>query len=218
MKLFTDIKTKLIILIFAIISLSYTAQARDSLAALRADMEATETDLQTQITVLQEGGTGAIQYNIGDTGPAGGIVFYVTGNGMHGLEAAPEDQDGGTGVIWNNRRLFTQTSAVKKGINDGSFNTDLIIINQGEGSYAALVSANYNGGGYENWYLPSKDELNLIYNNLYLTGLVSFANDPYWSSSEQNNSSAWGQLFSSGYQTNYGKGKNNNRVRAIRAF
>src|SRR5690606_41597269 len=37
-------------------------------------------------------------FAVGDYGPAGGIVFHV--NGANGLEAAPADQDSGTGVVW----------------------------------------------------------------------------------------------------------------------
>ena len=131
-------------------------------------------------------------YVIGGTGPGGGIIFHVTDDGLHGLEAAPVDQS--TGIEWYNG-AYIETNASKSGINGGSFNTERIISAQGYGNYAALIAANYNGGGYGDWYLPSKDELNLMYQNLYLQGLGGFAADGYWSSTELDDFIAWGQTF-----------------------
>ena len=109
------------------------------------------------------------------------------------------------------------TNAVKEGINDGSFNTDRIISTLGSGDYAALVAANYNGGGYGDWYLPSKEELALMYENLHLSDLGGFASGSYWSSSEASSGFAWGQDFNDGVQFENGK-DDPSRVRAVRAF
>ena len=165
-------------------------------------------------------------YVIGNTGPGGGIIFFITDDGKHGLEAAQEDQDDGT----YNNGTYTDTNAVKKGVNDGSFNTERIIINQGNGEYAALLCANYNGGGYGDWYLPSKDELNYMWENLADSdgddsnsgpddpgNLGGFANEYYWSSSEHNSITAWIQYFGNGHQSILDK-KDTLRVRAVRAF
>ena len=98
------------------------------------------------------------------------------------------------------------------------------------GDYAALIAANYsvqdNGidpctGAvtetcYGDWYLPSKFELNLLYNQKSVVG--GFANDFYWSSTEDGGGDAWLQYFSNGYQ-GYASDKNYSvRVRAVRAF
>jgi hypothetical protein len=40
-------------------------------------------------------------YAIGDTGPAGGIVFYITDGGLHGMEATPDDQHEGIGLCFS---------------------------------------------------------------------------------------------------------------------
>jgi hypothetical protein len=142
----------------------------------------------------------------------GGIVFYVYDNGQHGLIAATADQS--TGIRWHNGS-YTTTNAVRDQVNAGRFNTERIIINQGAGSYAAQICANYQGGGYGDWYLPSKYELNLLYlKKAYVGG---FADNNYWSSSEISSSDTWRQYITTGYQTNSDK-YNTFCVRAIRAF
>ena len=144
----------------------------------------------------------------------GGIVFYVYDNGRHGLIAATADQS--TGVVWTNTAFQTTVSnVVRDGINGGLANTERIIIQAGAGSYAAQLCANYNGGNYADWYLPSKYELNLLY--LQKTVVGGFANDGYWSSTESNNNGAWLQCFGNGDQSIDNK-DDANYVRAVRAF
>ena len=65
------------------------------------------------------------------------------------------------------------------------------------------------------WRLPNKDELNLLYQNKYKIG--GFANDEYWSSTENNNYYAWNQYFNSGAQSTSTKDTRCD-VRAVRAF
>lgn len=154
-------------------------------------------------------------YVIGGTGPGGGIIFHVSADGIHGLEAAREDQ--GERIKWFNGTDIV-TMAVKSGLGDGSFNTDRIITAQGNGNYAALLCANYNGGGYGDWYLPSKDELNLMYKNLHLKGLGSFFGDNYWSSTEIDNINAWNEYFGDGIDDESSGKMESFSVRAVRAF
>jgi hypothetical protein len=71
-------------------------------------------------------------------------------------------------------------------------------------------------GGYSDWYLPSKDELNQLYINKVAIG--GFADGYYWSSTELNNYGAWRQLFYNGYQSNYFNKDASSYVRAVRAF
>jgi hypothetical protein len=142
----------------------------------------------------------------------GGIVFYVYAGGQHGLIAATADQ--GTFMNWYNGSNTT-TNAVRDQVNAGLFNTERIIINQGAGSYAAQICANYVGGGYGDWYLPSKFELNLLYLHQGVVG--GFAPQTYWSSSEYNANEAWIQNLNSGNQIHINK-DDYDYVRAIRAF
>jgi len=79
------------------------------------------------------------------------------------------------------------------------------------------LCSGYNGGGYNDWKLPGKDELLLIYENLHKRGLGGFNNGSYWSSTEVNIYNSWEQNFSNGEQVQNGKSSLNS-VRAIRSF
>ena len=90
------------------------------------------------------------------------------------------------------------------------------ILGDADWETAKSMAKNFRGGGYDDWYLPTKDELNLVYENLRKTGIIS-GDSWYWSSSQLNFSNAWNQRFSDGGQ--YGDYKDStNSVRAIRAF
>lgn len=90
------------------------------------------------------------------------------------------------------------------------------ILGDADWETAKSMAKNFRGGGYDDWYLPTKDELNLVYENLRKTGIIS-GDSWYWSSSQSNNSYAWDQRFSDGNQYNHDK-LDTNSVRAIRAF
>jgi hypothetical protein len=112
-------------------------------------------------------------YRIGNNGPAGGIVFYDKGSysdGWRYLEAAPSDQS--TGIEWGNGSNFNIATA--KAIGTGKTNTAAIIAAQGSGTYAATLCKNLSIGGFSDWFLPSKDELNLMLTNLVKAGLGGF--------------------------------------------
>jgi hypothetical protein len=147
----------------------------------------------------------------------GGIVFYVYDNGKHGLIVATEDQS--TGVSWYNGSYIT-TNALRDGVNAGLLNTERIIFSQGAGNYAAQIAANYKGGGYGDWYLPSAYELGLLHlqRALFFTGpnVIIY----YYSSNENpsNNMQVMCYRFSTALYNTYLLKSNILRVRAIRAF
>ncbi len=189
------------------------------------------TGLQAQETIPATGGnasgsgTTVSPYVVNATGATvlaigqsyqGGIIFWLDATGQYGLIAATADQS--TGIQWYNG-TYTVTNAVRDGIGAGKFNTARIIANQGQGavtySYAAQICANYQGGNYGDWYLPSKYELNLLYLQKSVVG--GFAGASYWSSSEVNNDLASNQNFRHGYTNHNGK-YGTDYVRAIRAF
>lgn len=120
--------------------------------------------------------------------------------------------------------FFTTTGATGTAVGDGQANTAAIIANQGVGSYAAGLAKAYTGGGYTDWFLPSKDELHEMYLNkatIDITALANsgsgFASNSYWSSTEFDSDDAWAQNFVNGSQGNYFK-IFPYYVRAVRAF
>jgi hypothetical protein len=158
---------------------------------------------------------------IGET-YGGGKVFYVYDNGHHGLIAATTDQSPTSGLPWSNYvSIYTGTTG--DGINSGEMNTSISIAEQLEYNptvnFAAKACADYslivNGVNYGDWYLPSKYELNLLYQQKDVVG--GFYYDYYWSSNELDNYSAWFQIFSDGSQT-YTPKNQLFHIRAIRAF
>jgi hypothetical protein len=164
-------------------------------------------------------GGGSEVYKIGGRGPAGGIVFYDKGvfsNGWRYLEAASAETEFAN-VEWGayNRRV----SGTSEAVGSGKRNTQLIVerLKQlGEGGKAAQLCAGLEINGYKDWFLPSKDELNLMYQNLHKKGLGGFSGY-YWSSSQYNTYSSWSQYFSNGHQFIYSK-YDTGSVRAARAF
>lgn len=156
-------------------------------------------------------------YKIGDKGPTGGWIFYDKGNsggGWRYLEAAPVDQR--SGIEWG---CYEKSIPGANGtaVGTGKTNTEAIVKNCGEAKIAAKLCTAYLGGGKSDWFLPSKDELYLMYKNLHLKDAGNFEADYYWSSSEFDGSHAWYQGFASGDQ-GYDAKRNTIRARAIRAF
>lgn len=159
-------------------------------------------------------------YMIGDRGPAGGLIFYDKGSyadGWRYLEASPENLYGGNGLQWYNGS-YIQTGASGTDVGTGKSNTLKIINAQGEGNYAAKICADYRGGGKKDWFLPSKDELNLMRINLYLKNVGGFRGGGYWSSSEDNADNAWLETMYGGDQINNSHKGNRGAIRAIRSF
>jgi len=170
------------------------------------------------------------QYKIGDRGPAGGIVFYDKGNNNGGwryLEAAPADLQRADWGMYEDIVEGTET-----GIGSGKKNTELIIAalnRKGESGKAAQLCRAYTLNGYNDWFLPSNDELNLMYTNLKQRGLGGFKTTEdrtnwthtYWSSSQRDNINrhiiAHVQDFTDGSQGVMQKDFKRS-VRAVRAF
>jgi hypothetical protein len=167
-------------------------------------------------------------FSIGDTGPAGGIVFYDKGkysDGWRYLEAAPADLllDGDTaGVSWGGYGKAVGTTARGTATGSGSSNTTGIVAAYGSNEpyagtadYAALRCNNIIVNGHDDWYLPSKDELNLLFELRDKIG--AFKPSWYWTSTEGSGIAAWGQNFLNGLQGLNGK-MNESNVRPIRYF
>lgn len=144
----------------------------------------------------------------------GGIVFYVDATGQHGLVAATSDQ--ANAITWLNSTV-SATGATFTQVGKGAFNTGAIVNVYGAGSYAAQKCDDLSSGGYSDWFLPSKDELNLMYTNLFLKSIGNFAFARYWSSTEINDNDAICIEFNSGAISQQNK-ISAFSVRAARAF
>jgi hypothetical protein len=138
--------------------------------------------------------------NVGDE-YGGGKVFYIFGpsdNGYikgqtHGLIAAIEDQTSDAGVKWFPDKFYGATGTY---IGLGLPNTLAIITSAivtgttNMSSFAAGLANSYRGGGNIDWFLPSKDELNLLYQAKdaiggFATNQSSGASPAYWSSTQK---------------------------------
>jgi hypothetical protein len=157
------------------------------------------------------------EYRVGDTGPADGIIFYDKGSfsdGWRYLEAAPASSEfNAQWGAWGHDVAGTQT-----GIGTGRANTTLIVARLAqldETGRAAQIASTININGYQDWFLPSREELSQMHSRR--TAIGGFSNNWYWSSSQYNTNDAWNQRFFNGGQGNYYK-DGQNRVRVVRAF
>ncbi len=190
---------------------------------------AAQTQTQTKVVVIPLLGDDApmpIKYKIGDTGPAGGIVFHVTNEGLNGLEAAPVDQAENVrwGCLNSNVDGVIDVAPTSPDPNSGAANTPLIAVQCPQrGSLAAAVFAAVYvwPNGQIDGFLPNKEELNLLYaqRNIVEGFFPELGSSDrfYWSSSESSDTAAWLQDFRDGF-INSGTKDRSDRVRAIRAF
>ena len=215
----------------------------------------TETRTTTMYTITGSNSSGSatetfilrVAGSIGDTGPGGGMIFYVSDTPFacgplrasmcNYLETAPDYWADPDNQSLDPRRTWAETTYQSSAVNNASppetatgtaigwgyWNTRAIILqgnNDISTSAAALadsfVSSLY-GSELGDWFLPSKDELNQMYEGL---GNGFFAGDhSYWSSSEHHDygDGAWEQSLGDGSRVNSVKNEIL-YVRPIRAF
>ena len=174
-------------------------------------------------------------YNIGDTGPGGGIVFYVSDvafpvpqpNGetkmCRYMEVSPVDIGESQ---WGDG--YEEDPHTLQGLGPGLMNTYNIVSYNADNmttancaAYACLMYSTQTTRKGE-WWLPSSVELNLLYKNLRDKVIATSSGNEeyeyyYWSSSQANNSHSWLQRFSDGNQ-GYNYKYFTDSVRAVRAF
>lgn len=142
-----------------------------------------------------------ITYNIGDIGPAGGIVFYDKGeivDGWRYMEVAPNEFEEVQWGCFNQPIIESRDRTIgagQKNTNaiitfhnnlDDYYNQPEVCSTSNDGSVAAKLCADYTFGGFQDWFLPSSDEVLEMYNVLHLNGQgdFSFGRWTYWSSTE----------------------------------
>ncbi|MDR0320709.1 MAG: DUF1566 domain-containing protein [Treponema sp.] len=208
-----------------------TANARDSRTSVNASGQTSASGTaQTRTTPTRT------VYRIGDTGPAGGLVFYDKGNNIGGwryMEAAPVDLGPSPFIAGsppdslprNLKELWDRTEGEGgRGIGKGKYNSEYLMeIAQARGGFnwAVRLCDNYELNGFDDWFLPSRDELNFVYGNLYLQGLGNFRQEQYWSSSTWTDT--WGSYRA--WYINFNDGQHDNpnpnqqrRCRPVRQF
>ena len=168
-----------------------------------------------------------VLYNVGDTGPGGGIVFYDAGSVQSWgrfLEAACAGwQNNCDGTTADPRATWgcygtPITGADGLVIGTGEQNTTAIVNGCTDAGIAADLADDYSHNTLDDWFLPSLDELNQMYTNLHSasTPLGGFSTEDYWSSSDYVGQ-AWYQYFGHGYQGGFYKDYQA-CVRPVRAF
>ena len=180
-------------------------------------------------TGLCDNNCGGLYYNLGDTGPGGGKIFYVSVPGFtmtdnsttaHYLEATPADMTVTSRAWASASYTSTDITGTATAIGTGRKNTTLILATD-TNAPAALACKNYNNGGKTDWFLPSKDELNQLYVNRNAVGSfnTTVGNDSaYLSSSQTDSNNVWVWIFSNGVQGYGDKVYASFPVRAVRAF
>jgi hypothetical protein len=142
----------------------------------------------------------------------GGIIFYIDSTGQHGLIAAPSDQSYGAQWGCYGTILWNSSTA----IGTGQTNTTAIVNGCSEQGIPARICNDLVLNGYSDWFLPSKEELDLMYSQRIVIG--GFMSIYYWSSSEYSSIQAWGSNFYDGIQYPFSKDNGSILVRAVRAF
>lgn len=167
-------------------------------------------------------------YSIGDS-IQGGFIFYLDPSGVHGLVAASLNPAAESGTYLWGCSGVALPAARGTAIGSGRANTLTIVYDPcaaiGGGGVNDIAAERadeiYFQNGYNDWYLPSKDELELMHKNLHAAGIGGFgANQYYWSSSENDANTAWRMQFT-GVATTVPETANKTaaaRVRMIRAF
>ena len=154
--------------------------------------------------------TGFVVYDVdadNESGNADGLTSSECG--WRYLEAAPADlgtyifgyhreTDDGPKLYMNGTTKYSETDCTGTAIGTGKANTEKLVNAMGsqayisstgpdKAAYAAKACADYVIGDFDDWFLPSKDELNLVYTNLRATSPSGFPTTFYWSSSEDPN-------------------------------
>lgn len=132
----------------------------------------------------------------------GGYIFYFFPEDSSGLVVGQHNlsykHDTTKKIIWSCRNANTGATETKIG---SGLRNSIKIKNVECPLYdadkkvwmpsAAELCLDYSYDGFDDWYLPSKDELHEVYMKLGYTKLVDFKNKGYWSSSEKDNEFAW---------------------------
>lgn len=128
-------------------------------------------------------------YQLGDRGPAGGLIVFVDEEDEFGdftyLEAAPAGWSGeevDPAIQWSTTHVDGFIGLA--GIGEGEQNTSGLVAAAGEDAPAAYATVEAEIGGFDDWFLPSIAELEAMYEVLHAQDepLGFFEDQLYWSS------------------------------------
>lgn len=139
---------------------------------------------------------------IGKRGPGGGLVFHIDGPKAYEVSEVLGRYETRIRGLSAECRVYEVSG----------------VLGKHQRAAAKKVAEGYRGGGFSDWRLPTKEELNLVYQNLRKPGIITGTGDDWhWSSSQYHSTIAWAQRFGDGGQV-----PNSDHyeyaVRAIRAF
>ena len=173
------------------------------------------------MTVLGNSSDDERYYSVGDfydDGTKQGVVFEVSEDGKHGKIVSLDEAE----LQWCTDEQYDKD--IQVGANserDGKTNTDVVMQRSDYAEHPAVKWCREQG---EEWYLPSREELSVLYNvnslvdkTLTQYSDTQIASKWYWSSTEEDEISAWYVSMSNGY-TNYNYKEINYYVRAVSAF
>jgi hypothetical protein len=169
-------------------------------------------------------GVGGFTHYIGEEF-GGGVIFHLWKDALgveHGLIIDKTDLS--AAQVWSNIDA-TLIGASAQSSWDGLSNSNAIVGQAGHTSSASALCLNSTNGGQSDWYLPSAQELNMLWNNYYtvarsliqITGATQLQSAGYLSSTERDWINAWCFFFASGSIENINK-TIPTYVRAVRAF
>jgi hypothetical protein len=170
------------------------------------------------------GGGGSFTNYIGEQF-GGGVVFHLwkdVSGAEHGLIVDKTDLS--TAQVWSNIDAILIGSSAQSNW-DGLSNSNAIFGQAGHTSSASALCLNSTIGGQSDWYLPSIQELNMLWNNYYtvarsltqISGATQLQPAYYWSSTENASNASWALAFDYGDAGNASKASAH-CVRAVRAF
>lgn len=141
-------------------------------------------DLGLRIVILEEEDSG---YQLQGRGEAGGLIFHDKGSyedGWRYLEVYTDLDESWYNQNWAPFSVLID-QANQAGAGAGLSNTEAIVNQYGtEQLYAASLCYNFGTVGYNDWYLPSREELLLIHENLHCSGLGNFPPQFFWTSTQ----------------------------------
>ncbi len=130
---------------------------------------------------------GTTNYSVGSQGPAGGYIFYDKGsysNGWRYLEVYPTTVFGTWGC------QGTSIPGTLATVGSGENNTALILAACTAAGTVAKLCDNFSVNGFDDWFLPSSGEMDLIHDVLFINNIGGIPDAFHWTSTQASSNGA----------------------------